>query len=119
MGQELWRTKVGTSGWALGPGAPGRLRRGTSGAPTQDLEYSTLVHCQLPALSPLPSPISQTQNHELFCCWAANKNIMSAFQYLLAPACHRLGLGMCQSPGLSLRPGHPGGESLHVSLGPV
>lgn len=85
--------------------------------PTQGLEYSFLICRQLPAFSPFPSPTSQMQNDESFCCWAANKNIMSAFQHLLVPACHHLGLGICQSLGSSLQlgwPGCPGREPLHV-----
>ena len=74
----------GPRGWAPGSGAPGRLRRRCLGPPDEvwNVPFSPLA---LPASSPLPSPTPQMQNRELFCCCAANENIMSAFQHLPPP----------------------------------
>lgn len=80
-----------------GPGDPCRLRRRCLGPPEKvwNVPFSPLA---LPASSrSFPTP--QTQKpRELFCCWAANENIMSAFQHLPPPPTPRPQGGL--SPGL-------------------
>lgn len=94
----------GPRGWAPGSGAPGRLRRRCLGPPDKvwNVPFSPLA---LPASSPLPSPTPQMQNRELFCCCAANENIMSASQHLPPPP-HPQASGWAE-PRFVLWPGSP------------
>lgn len=94
----------GPRGWVPGSGDPGRLRRRCLGPPDKvwNVPFSPLA---LPASSPVPSPTPQTQNRELFCCWAANENIMSAFQHLPPPP-HPQASGWAE-PRFVLCPGSP------------
>lgn len=86
--------------WDEGPGAAkdsgGHCRVGSG--PRGPHTRSRIFCPSLPLASYFLSssfPTSQMQNHELFCSWVANENIMSAFQHLPALTCHRQGLGMC------------------------
>lgn len=77
-----------------GPRGPRWAEKGGSAAHTQGLDCSAVSTAGF--LPSLPFSTPQTRNCELFCCWVANKNITSAFQYLLAPGSARAQVLPCE-----------------------